>query len=168
MRAADLERLFDYSYWANDKLFGVISRLTADEFTREVCGSYGSVRNTLVHMLSAEWGWLDRCGGEPRGPKLDPDDYPTIQSVIETWERVEGYMRPFLARLEDEDLARDVEFSLGGPPHIVPLGDLMHHAAVHGAHHRGQLSLILRELGHTPGNYDMLIYCIEARNMSGA
>lgn len=168
MRVADLERLFDYSYWANQKLFGVISQLTPDQFTCDVCGSYGSVRNTLVHVLSAEWGWLDRCGGEKRGAKLNPDDYPTIQSVIETWARVEGCVRSFLAGLKDEDLARDIEFSMGGPPHVVPLGELMHHAAVHAAHHRGQLSLILRELGYTPGNYDMLIYSLEARSLSGA
>ena len=28
-----------------------------DEFTRSVAGSDGSIRNTLVHVLSAEWAW---------------------------------------------------------------------------------------------------------------
>ena len=38
-------------------------------------GSYGSIRNTLVHALSTEWGWLDRCGGAKRGPALKGEDF---------------------------------------------------------------------------------------------
>src|SRR5919204_4103268 len=152
MRVSDLERLYDYSYWANQKLFGVLSQLTPEEFTRSVAGSYGSVRNTMVHVLSAEWGWLDRCGGPQRGERLNPEDYPTLESLVEEWKRVEGWLREFLTGLSDEDLARDVEFSIGGgPTHTLPLGDLMQHAAVHAVHHRGQVALLLRELGHVPG-----------------
>ena len=68
--ASDLRRLYDYNYWANGKLLAVVSQLTPEEFTREVSGSYGSIRNSLVHVLSAEWGWLDRCGGRARGRVL--------------------------------------------------------------------------------------------------
>jgi uncharacterized damage-inducible protein DinB len=73
----DLQALYDYGYWANGKLFEVVLQLTPEEFTRSVAGSYGSVRNTMVHVLSAEWGWLDRCGGAQRGPALVTSDYPT-------------------------------------------------------------------------------------------
>ena len=63
MTIKDLEVLYDYGYWANGKLFEVIAQLTPEQFTRPVAGSYGSIRNTMVHVLSAEAGWLDRCGG---------------------------------------------------------------------------------------------------------
>ena len=67
MTVKDLERLYDYGYWANKKLLAVVAQMTPEQFTQTVAGSYGSVRNTLVHVLSAEWGWLDRCGGRERG-----------------------------------------------------------------------------------------------------
>jgi uncharacterized damage-inducible protein DinB len=38
------------------------------------------------------------------------------------------------------------------------VGKLLWHAALHGIHHRGQASLLMRMLGHAPGNVDMLIY----------
>ena len=151
MRVSDLERLYDYNYWANRQLIGVVSRLTPEQFTQPVAGSYGSVRNTLVHVLSAEWGWLDRCGGPKRGDRLNPQDYPTVESLVRAWSRVEEGMRGFLAGLKDEDLTRDMEFAIGGgPKHAVPLGDLMQHAAVHAVHHRGRVALLLR--GGGPGS----------------
>jgi len=166
MQVTDLERLFDYHYWANRKLLHVVSQLTPEQFTRSVAGSYGSIRNTLVHVLSAEWGWLERCGGERRGDRLNPDDYPTIESLEGAWIRVEQCLREFLSHLENEDLAREVEFSLaGGPSHTLAVGELMQHAMIHAVHHRGQVSLLLRELGFTPGNFDMLMYDEERRSV---
>src|SRR5258706_11247754 len=106
MTATDLQTLFDYSYWANRKLFDVIARLTPEEFTRTVAGSHGSIRNTLVHVLSAEAGWLVRCGGPKRGPRLNPADFPTFESLISAWTRVEAQMRAFLGTLKDDDLMR--------------------------------------------------------------
>ncbi|MBI1761045.1 MAG: DinB family protein [Acidobacteria bacterium] len=160
----DLISLYDYGYWVNRKLFQVLAQLTPEEFTQPVAGSYGSIRNTLVHVLSAEWGWLDRCGGPARSVALKGDDYPTLETLRETWGRVEGYVREFLSGLKDEDLTRVVEFTLGPTgKQAMPLGELLHHAAIHGVHHRGQVALLLRMLGYTPGNFDILFYYAERR-----
>ena len=162
MTIKDLERRFDYGYWANSILLAVIARLASEQFTQNVAGAYGSIRNTLVHILSAEWGWLDRCGGPPRGAPLKAEDFPTVESVVTTWSRVEAHVRAFLAGLSDADLGRVVEFSV---PQIgtrtARLGDLLEHAANHAVHHRGQVALLLRVLGYTPGNFDLVIYDAE-------
>jgi uncharacterized damage-inducible protein DinB len=162
MTVKDLERRFDYGYWANAKLLAAVSQLTPEQFTRNVAGSYGSVRNTLVHMLSAEWGWLDRCGGPQRGPALKADDFPTLESVVATWSTVEGHVRTFLANLKDDDLGRVVEYTLQQiGARAALLGDMLEHAANHAVHHRGQAALLVRVLGYTPGNFDLLIYDAE-------
>ena len=168
MTVKDLEDLFDYGHWANRKLFAVISRLTPEQFTRTVDGAHGSVRNTMVHVLSAEWGWLDRCGGPKRGSPLNPADYTTAESLAALRDKVEGYGRAFLSTLRDEDLARNVEFAIGGTEkHSLPVGELLHHAANHGVHHRGQVSLLLRLLGYAPENFDLLLYHAERRGVPG-
>src|SRR5262245_17886644 len=166
MTVKDLQDLFDYGYWANRKLFAVMARLTPEQFARTVDGTHGSVRKTMVHALSAEWGWLGRCGGPERGDPLDPADFPTVATLVETWDRVEGYVRAFLAALRDEDLARNVEFVIGGSQkYTMPLGELMQHAANHGVHHRGQVSLLLRMLGYAPDDFDVLLYHAEKRGL---
>jgi uncharacterized damage-inducible protein DinB len=167
MTVNDLQRLYDYGYWANEQLLAVVSELTPEQFTRTVAGSYGSVRNTLVHMLSAEWGWLARCGGHERGPALEADDYPNVESLIDAWAKVEEWVRAFLATLTDEELHRQVEFkNPRGDIRSMALGELMQHAANHGVHHRGQVALLLRVLGHVPGNVDMLLYDADRHGVS--
>jgi len=164
MTVKDIERLYGYGYWANKKLLHVISQLTPEQFTQGVAGSYGSIRNTMVHILSAEWGWLSRCGGTERGPALQADDYPTLESLVETWNKVEGYVREFLSKLKDEDLVRNVEFvNPRGEKRSMALGEMMQHAANHGVHHRGQVALMLRLLGYAPSNFDMLFYYADRR-----
>jgi uncharacterized damage-inducible protein DinB len=162
MTVKDLETLFDYGYWANRKLFAVLAQLTPEQFAQPVAENHGSIRNTMVHMLSAEWGWLDRCGGPARGAPLHAADYPTAAGLVQPWGQVEGHMRRFLAALRDEDLARNVEFAIGGTDRrSMPRGELLQHAANHGVHHRGQVSLLLRLLGQSPENFDILFYHAE-------
>ena len=168
MTARDLETRFDYSYWANARLFRIVGSLQPEEFTRDVAGSYGSIRNTLVHALSTEWGWLDRCGGGlKREKRLEAADYPTAERLLDDWARVEAAMRPFLRELSDDDLKRMIEYPGGdGTTRSMPLGELMHHTAAHTAHYRAQTALLLRELGCAPGNFDLLFYYAEKRGVS--
>jgi uncharacterized damage-inducible protein DinB len=162
MRVTDIRYLYDYSSWANAQLLAVVSRLSPAEFTRHIAGSYGSIRNTLVHVLSAEWGWVDRCGGRRRGDRLKAEDYPTAAVFVETWQRVDGWMHELLAGLTDEDLEEDVGFSFApGMAGSLPRGQLLQHAVFHAVHHRGQVALLLRAIGHAPGNFDLLIYANE-------
>ena len=166
MTVKNLEMLFDYGYWANRKLFEVISHLPPEQFTQSVGGSYGSIRNTMTHILSVELGWADRCGGPKRGPRLNPADFPTIESLMERWNTVEANIREFLSTLTDDDLTRMVEYPNDrGELLTMPLGELLQHAANHAVHHRGQVALLLRMLGQSPGNFDILIYFAEKRGV---
>jgi uncharacterized damage-inducible protein DinB len=45
---------------------------------------------------------------------------------------------------------------------------LLEHAAIHAAHHRGQVSLLMRMLGFTPGNYDLLVFDSQPRETPAA
>lgn len=162
MTSKVLETLCDYGYWANKKLLEVLSLLIPEQFQQPLSGNHGSIRNTMVHVLSAVCGWLSRCGGPERGAALNPADFPTVTHLIDTWKQVEGNLRAFLATLRDEDLARNVEFAIGGgEKRSLPLGELLHHAANHAVHHRGQVALRLWLLGYNPENFDILFYYAE-------
>ena len=151
MAVHDLQELYACGAWANRKLLDALSPLSEEEFT---------IRNTLVHALSAEWGWLGRCGAQPdRGARLKSEDYPTLQSVIDLSRKVEGMAQGFLPTLTEADLSRVIEFSFSPPDtYRSTVEQILRHGAIHSAHHRGQVSLLCRMLGHAPGNFDALFY----------
>ena len=49
----DLQNLLDYNYWARDRMLDALDQLTPEQFTREVGGSFKSIRDTAAHMLGA-------------------------------------------------------------------------------------------------------------------
>ena len=164
MTVKDLQTLYDYNYWANGKLFELLSQLSAEEFVKPVAGSFGSIRNTLVHIMSAEGGCMERCGGPKRGAPLKPEEFPTLESVTTYWAAQETKLRAFLSGLNDAELSRRFEFTVPifSFSRVMSVGAVLHHAAIHSVHHRGQVMLLFRALGYKPADVDMLFYYTEA------
>jgi uncharacterized damage-inducible protein DinB len=47
----DIRLLFEYNRWANNRALRAASALAPEQFTRDLGGSFGSVRDTLVHLI---------------------------------------------------------------------------------------------------------------------
>jgi len=54
MTLADLKTLIDFHYWARDRVLDAAELLTPEQFTRDMGGSFKSIRDTLAHLYSAE------------------------------------------------------------------------------------------------------------------
>src|SRR6266478_8352024 len=58
MNKDDIRLLYEYDRWANNRVLQAASALSDEQFTRDLGGSFPSVRDTLVHIIGGEWGWL--------------------------------------------------------------------------------------------------------------
>src|SRR5262250_2225501 len=58
MNKEDIVLLYEYDRWANARIFQSLEALTVEQFTRDLGGSFGSVRDTVLHILAGEWTWL--------------------------------------------------------------------------------------------------------------
>ena len=59
----DRRTLFAYDAWANGRVLDACAALTPEQFTRDLGSSFRSVRDTLAHIMGAQWIWLERFHG---------------------------------------------------------------------------------------------------------
>ncbi len=156
MRVADIQTLYDYNYWATDRILRTAARITDEQFAMPTRFPWGSLRGTLVHILAGERYWLYRWQGMPPRPDPARGDYPTLATLREQWPRDEAELRSYLATLTDDDLARPHTFTLrNGAASTAPLWARIVHVVTHGTLHRGEAAQMLTECGHSPGDIDL-------------
>ena len=143
-----LRQLYDYNYWARDQQLQACGKLTAEQFTRHLGGSFSSVRDTLVHIAGAEWIWCERWNG--RSPRVFPkgEQFPTSAAVQEYWRGVERNVRRFVGSITETALLQPLTYTnVAGVEWTYPLWQAMFHLVNHGTYHRGQVTTLLRQLG---------------------
>jgi len=154
-----LREIYDYNFWARDQELAACAMLTEEQFTRPLGASFGSLRDTLKHLLSADWAWLERFNGRsPRGASWFKETQ-TLDAIRARWQTIETDMRAYLATLEPEALAQALTYqNVKGETWSYPLWQCLAHLANHGTYHRGQVTMALRQLGATPPGVDLLVY----------
>jgi uncharacterized damage-inducible protein DinB len=159
MDTKDVRVLYEYNAWANARSLADVGRVTAEEFTRESGGSFASLRDTLVHMMWAEWIWLRRWLGESPRAQFDPAEFPDLDSARARWAEIERVRAEFIEGLTDEALRRTLTYTnTRGEEWSYTLAEMMLHTANHSTYHRGQLTTLLRQLGREPASTDFLYY----------
>lgn len=154
-----IQELYEYNRWANARTLDAASKLTADEFTKDLRSSYRSVRDTLTHVMSAEWIWLMRWKGISPKAMLAPSDFPTISLLRARWAEVEREQAEFVSSVTDKDLDTMIAYvNMKGERWTYPLWQMMHHVVNHSTYHRGQVTTMLRQLGAEPVATDFLVF----------
>jgi uncharacterized damage-inducible protein DinB len=150
-----IRELFVYNYWARDRQLEACATLNNDQFLRSLGNSFPSLRDTLAHLLGAEWIWLERWRGRsPQG--LPPADYATLSALEEAWRPVEQGIRDHLAGLTEEAYSSRFSFTnVKGETWSYPIWRSLLHVANHQTYHRGQVTMFLRQLGVSPPALDV-------------
>src|SRR6202162_1820488 len=52
MSKDDIQLLYEYDRWANNRILQAVSALTDEQFTRDLGGGFRSVRDTLVPIIT--------------------------------------------------------------------------------------------------------------------
>ncbi len=129
-------KLIEYDHWANEKVYTALSQVTAPPpRTIELCS----------HVLAVSSIWLSRAKGETEAAKRF-DLYPLKECealnhrMLSDWSH---YIRS-LSNVEEKRMS----FTLVGQEARMTVLDCIHHVAIHGSYHRGQIVALLT--GHLP------------------
>jgi uncharacterized damage-inducible protein DinB len=169
MTKADIQLLFEYDRWANHKVLEAASALSPEQFTRNLGGSFPSLRDTLVHILMGEWNWLTYWGAPDDSPEFlasfrarreamfCSEAFPDVAAVRSKWKEIEVQQVEFVKAITEAALAKRIP----ARGTRIALVHLMQHLANHSTYHRGQAALMMRQLGVQPPVTDFHVFVAE-------
>jgi uncharacterized damage-inducible protein DinB len=168
----DIQLLFEYDRWANHRVLQAASALRDEQFTRDLGGSFSSVRDALVHIIGGERGWLTYWKEVAPSPTFledlwdrhdslfHPDKFPSISEVKSKWAEVEKEHIEFLNDLTNESLKKMLPIRTAQ----ISLANLMQHLANHSTYHRGQVARMIRQLDAKPPATDFHLFLLEGQH----
>ena len=150
-----LTTLFHHNRWANLRLLEQCAALTGDQLDATLIGAYGSIRDTLQHIATAERSYHARITtGQPyRRPKDAPA--MTIAEMRDSLSATGAGLIEWAAKVQPGDT---VQVDWDGTPRDVPKTILLTQAINHATEHRAQVMGILTHLGIEPPELDAWMY----------
>jgi uncharacterized damage-inducible protein DinB len=159
MPLISVEQELEYDRWANRLFLDRVAMLDTELFTRPMGSSFASIRDSLVHMVWAEWLWLERWQGRSPREYLNSADFPTLDKLRDYWSAIEAQQIQFIDSLSKGSERRRTRYTnFQGVEWEYSLGQMIHHLVIHSAYHRGQVATMLRQLGIVPPQTDYLIF----------
>jgi uncharacterized damage-inducible protein DinB len=164
MDIQDAKLIFDYNYWANNKLLTASLAVSPEQFVALSDFPHGSLRGTLLHTLDAEYGWRVLCEKGIETQDLKETEYPTVSSLVVHWHTEEAAMRGYLKNLKNEDLTGIIRYTTNsGLNRERVLWHCLYHVVNHGTQHRSEAAAILTGFYHSPGDFDFSMFMLEKK-----
>ena len=153
-------------YWAFERVWGCIMQLTDDQFTQHIEYSAGSVRNHIIHMMSATRRWIKRLEGAEVPPHLSFGDYTTRKATKAKWDEIRAEVMEYICTLTQAQLDEIIQWELPsrGVKHENRRWEVLLHVANHTTDHRSQmLAMINQTFGIETVEQDMIFYLVESK-----
>jgi uncharacterized damage-inducible protein DinB len=156
MNANAFRHLYAYHFAENRTIWDrYIAPLSEEQFTQHVGYSHGSVRDQIVHLISADEVWFSELRGVEPGEPLPPAS--ARESIRTYWDSVEQMMRAYLAELRDDQLFATPITEPAEDKDLI-VWQVLLHVANHGTDHRAQLLRLLNDLGVKTVSQDYIFY----------
>jgi uncharacterized damage-inducible protein DinB len=138
---------FGHHVWATIRVLDACAGLDEAQLTTTVPGTYGSIIDTLRHIVDGDVFYLNVLrGGEPEPFDTDRSDIPNLRAVMKEHDR--AWQDLIAAELDPATVI--VEYEDSGYETHAPLGIRLAQALYHGTDHRSQVCTALTTLGVEP------------------
>jgi uncharacterized damage-inducible protein DinB len=164
MRSADLQLIWEYNGWANEKIFAAAAGLSPEQLRQEVHSGYGTLFGSLLHIYDTEYGWRTLIQHGNDSPVITEQDVPTLDELTARSREEAAAWASYLGGLSDDDAAGVVRYDANGTPRERVLWHLLYHVVNHGSYHRGECAAALTALGRSPGELDFTIFLRERQS----
>ncbi len=151
MSRSILSDAFDHHVWATVHLLDACAALTPEQLDATVTGTYGTILDTLRHIVGADVAYLEVLAG-------DQADFEEGDATLgDLRSRMVGHLRAWAGVIAD-DPDPDTEvirYRDDGSEGHAPTGIRLAQALHHGTDHRSQVCTTLTALGIEPPEIDV-------------
>ena len=153
-----LDKLFAHNGWANLRLLDFCEHLSDEQLDTTAIGCFGTIRDTLVHIVGAEVSYVRRVNGKLPPQPIARGVFPGFAVVkdVARWTNDELLQLALSARKDtmvtesEQDMA--CEYTLAS---------LMMQTINHATEHRAQIAAIITQLGMEPPDMSGWQYMVD-------
>ncbi len=157
-----LVSLYAYGDWVTGRLLHDAAGLPQEHLQQKLLPGFGSIYDTLVHLVGAEVVWCARWQGQSPARMLGPADLPDLESIRHRWEQLVTERRASFDALDEARLEQTLHWTnTRGQSYALPTWQVLMHCANHSTHHRSELAAMLSELGREPETTDLLAFYLD-------
>ncbi len=143
------KELAEYNLRANTIVCSWLEQINDEQWNKEIISSFNSIQETVLHIISAEYAWLQRFKKEPFD-WLQSTYKGTKEEHIQLWKKTSSEVKDFIDAFDENNLNTNLDFKrLNGDAYSMPYYQLFAHVVNHATYHRGQLVTMLRQAGFT-------------------
>jgi uncharacterized damage-inducible protein DinB len=139
-----LIELILYNNWANAKVLAACQELTSDQLAATAPGTYGSIRDTLRHIIRAEADYIGRMTGQRPQPSFEWADKPPLADIATFAGQVGEALLDTVRRIPPTYLVHEEE---NGETLDYHARLLFIQVINHGIEHRTNITTIISGLG---------------------
>lgn len=159
-------QLYEYHNWANQKLFAHLKKLPSDICHQEIQSVFPCIYDALAHLYRVDNTWLMAMAKD----ETIMGKIAQIQADVQgkSLEELETMFQEVATRYEEffrqHDMDEMTDYS--HPQHgtlKASYADIIQHVVNHGTYHRGNITAMLRQLGHASVATDYVFYLFGAK-----
>ncbi|MCP5083744.1 MAG: damage-inducible protein DinB [Alphaproteobacteria bacterium] len=156
-----METMAAYNRWQNESLYGASANLSDDERRADRGAFFGSIHETLSHLLWGNKIWLSRFGAGVAARKASiadsVEECPDWDEMVRERQAVDQQIIAWAKNFDETALDEDLSWFSGAVGREVskPLALLITHFFNHQTHHRGQVHAMLTAAGQKPDDTDL-------------
>jgi len=132
-----------YNNWANQQVLEACLKLSADQLAMTASGTYGTIRDTLAHVIRAEAGYIELLTGHCPQPAFQWEDKPDLEQMSAYATQVGGALMQTVLDVKPTDVVSEEDSK----------GETVRYRAVvvliqminHGIEHRTNITTILSQ-----------------------
>jgi len=142
--------LTNYILWADAITIEWLSQITDDQWNQHITSSFSSIKQTALHIASAQRVWLDFWQHTPNPAFLSVEFTGTKEDLIKIWKQSSCDLKKLIDDYPEENYTQPITFQWPrGGTGSMQFWQTLSHMINHSTYHRGQLVTLLRQAGFT-------------------